>query len=267
MTASNFSIDTLLLNEQMEEFNKVEDLESSSTISETNFSSNKARRCRTAFDANQLKSLELRFNQSRYLNIGERTKLANLLNLTETQIKIWFQNRRTKWLVKKENFLKKLNKEETSPPLQEKELNNLKSKNGTEEEKQLQQIKEEIKNNFGDVSSSNASSSSSSIFTNNFGINQNNNNNFINLLENNSINLNNFMQQQLTTNLFTNIQSNSPTQQILTTPQQSPQQSLLNQLFQVLISAADIDTTNNYKRINLTVVKLKIKIGNKKVRN
>nr|CAD2203306.1 unnamed protein product [Meloidogyne enterolobii] len=58
------------------------------------------RRFRTAFDTFQLKSLESRFKQSRYLNIGERIKLADSLKLTETQIKIWFQNRRTKWWVK-----------------------------------------------------------------------------------------------------------------------------------------------------------------------
>ncbi|KAK6174316.1 hypothetical protein SNE40_017621 [Patella caerulea] len=61
----------------------------------------KPRRARTAFTYEQLVSLENKFKTTRYLSVCERLNLALSLNLTETQIKIWFQNRRTKW--KKQN--------------------------------------------------------------------------------------------------------------------------------------------------------------------
>ena len=37
------------------------------------------------------------FHDKKYLTINERNNLAKNLNLTDTQIKTWFQNRRTKW--------------------------------------------------------------------------------------------------------------------------------------------------------------------------
>lgn len=61
----------------------------------------KPRRARTAFTYEQLVSLENKFKTTRYLSVCERLNLALTLNLTETQVKIWFQNRRTKW--KKQN--------------------------------------------------------------------------------------------------------------------------------------------------------------------
>lgn len=63
--------------------------------------SGKPRRVRTAFTYEQLVALENKFRQTRYLSVCERLNLALALNLTETQVKIWFQNRRTKW--KKQN--------------------------------------------------------------------------------------------------------------------------------------------------------------------
>ncbi|KAG8538891.1 hypothetical protein GDO81_021827 [Engystomops pustulosus] len=60
-------------------------------------SSSKPRRARTAFTYEQLVALESRFRSSRYLSVCERLSLALTLHLTETQVKIWFQNRRTKW--------------------------------------------------------------------------------------------------------------------------------------------------------------------------
>ncbi|KAI8499477.1 NK1 transcription factor- protein [Branchiostoma belcheri] len=61
----------------------------------------KPRRVRTAFTYEQLVALENKFKQTRYLSVCERLNLALSLSLTETQVKIWFQNRRTKW--KKQN--------------------------------------------------------------------------------------------------------------------------------------------------------------------
>ncbi|PFX28108.1 T-cell leukemia homeobox protein 1-like [Stylophora pistillata] len=58
---------------------------------------NKIRRRRTAFTSSQLKSLEQKFRDKKYLTITERNNLANSLRLTDTQVKTWFQNRRTKW--------------------------------------------------------------------------------------------------------------------------------------------------------------------------
>uniref|UniRef100_UPI00398EC37F NK1 transcription factor related 2-like,a n=1 Tax=Pristiophorus japonicus TaxID=55135 RepID=UPI00398EC37F len=61
----------------------------------------KPRRARTAFTYEQLVALENKFRSTRYLSVCERLNLALALSLTETQVKIWFQNRRTKW--KKQN--------------------------------------------------------------------------------------------------------------------------------------------------------------------
>lgn len=63
--------------------------------------SSKKRRKRTAFTSFQLKCLEDKFKFSKYLTIAERDMMARSLQLTNRQIKTWFQNRRTKW--KREN--------------------------------------------------------------------------------------------------------------------------------------------------------------------
>ncbi|XP_073402432.1 uncharacterized protein [Dendrobates tinctorius] len=54
------------------------------------------RRLRTAFTTEQITTLENNFQKHRYLGASERRKLAAKLNLSEVQIKTWFQNRRMK---------------------------------------------------------------------------------------------------------------------------------------------------------------------------
>uniref|UniRef100_A0A3Q2DMD7 Ventral homeobox n=1 Tax=Cyprinodon variegatus TaxID=28743 RepID=A0A3Q2DMD7_CYPVA len=54
------------------------------------------RRVRTKFTPEQISKLEKIFSKHKYLDAGERVKTAKKLNLTETQVRTWFQNRRMK---------------------------------------------------------------------------------------------------------------------------------------------------------------------------
>uniref|UniRef100_A0A3Q1EZ89 NK6 homeobox 3 n=1 Tax=Acanthochromis polyacanthus TaxID=80966 RepID=A0A3Q1EZ89_9TELE len=52
---------------------------------------------RPTFSGHQIFALEKTFEQTKYLAGPERARLAYSLGMTESQVKVWFQNRRTKW--------------------------------------------------------------------------------------------------------------------------------------------------------------------------
>ncbi|XP_013405915.1 homeobox protein ceh-9 [Lingula anatina] len=57
----------------------------------------KSKRVRTIFTPEQLERLEAEFEKQQYMVGSERSYLAGTLDLSEAQVKVWFQNRRIKW--------------------------------------------------------------------------------------------------------------------------------------------------------------------------
>lgn len=72
----------------------------SASLSQTHHNQDKdgkKKHTRPTFSGQQIFALEKTFEQTKYLAGPERAKLAYALGMTESQVKVWFQNRRTKW--------------------------------------------------------------------------------------------------------------------------------------------------------------------------
>ncbi|KAF8373097.1 hypothetical protein PRIPAC_79526, partial [Pristionchus pacificus] len=77
------------------------------------------KRARTTFSEQQLRALDDNYRRDGYVTGEKRAKLAESLGLTDTQVKVWFQNRRTKDRKRKgsddEETTKKQKNSDTSP--------------------------------------------------------------------------------------------------------------------------------------------------------
>lgn len=72
----------------------ISSLDIKSSCSHNAKTSRKPRRRRTAFTHAQLAYLERKFRCQKYLSVADRSDVADTLNLSETQVKTWYQNRR-----------------------------------------------------------------------------------------------------------------------------------------------------------------------------
>ena len=65
---------------------------------------------RPLFSPHQIQTMEKEFVKQRYVTEEKRAQLALEVNLTEAQVKTWFQNRRTKWKKEKKEIQENMDK-------------------------------------------------------------------------------------------------------------------------------------------------------------
>ena len=77
----------------------------SPTTDDTETDTKMKRKPRTIFTHSQVKTLQAYFEQTPYLGVEQRDNLAEYLGLTPSQVKIWFQNKRSKLkkIIQREN--------------------------------------------------------------------------------------------------------------------------------------------------------------------